>query len=146
MDSASSKLNSGDRSPKRPWSYIQILAASVLFGLPGAYLIVWQNLKRIGKEDVAKKFLIVGGIIVLLIMTILIFLPVSRTISRGLSNGLAIMFPIWLYLSYLREWQKQNPKGAGFSWSLLGWGLLGLVLYLAIAFIIGFISAWFSGE
>lgn len=114
---------------------------SVLCGLPGSYLIVWQNLRRIGRKDVGKKFLIVGGIIVLVTMVVLMFLPISKSLSRGLGNGLAMIFPLWLYSNYLKQWQQQNPKGAGFSWSLMGWGLLGLILYLVLAFVISFVLA-----
>lgn len=128
-----------NQSQKRPWSWIWILVVSVLCGLSGGYLIVWQNLKRIGREDVAKKFLIKGGVIVLAITAALFLLPIPQSLNRGLGNGLAIIFPIWFYQKYLNDWQKQNPKVAGFSFALIGWGLLGLILYLALVFLVALI-------
>ena len=146
MDQASSKSNSGDKSQKRPWSWIWMLPTSVLSGSPGSYLIVWQNLKRIGREDIAKKFVIVGGIILLTVTAVLFLLPISRPIRQWLGTGLSIIFPLWFYSNYLKEWQKQNPKVAGFSWALVGWGFLGLMLYLALVFLVAFLFPDPSGN
>lgn len=133
-------------SQKRPWSQGWMILASVLCGFAGSYLIVWQNLKRIGREDKAKKFLIVGGIIVIAIIVALSLFPIPDSLSNGLGIGLALIFPFWFYSNYLKDWQKQNPKVAGFSWSLVGWGLLGLISYLALAYLVTFLFPTTNGS
>jgi len=135
----SQAANSGQPEPlhnptsptKLPWPYGWVITMSILFGFPASFLIVWQNLKRIGREDVAKKFFIVGGLIVLALGIITVILPV-RTGSQSGSLLLSAAFPIWFYVKYFKDWQIKNPKVAKFSWSIVGWALLGLFVFVTI--------------
>ena len=127
-------------SGKAPWPWWATLTFS--FDLVGGYIIVWQNLKRMGREDVAKKFLFVGGGIVLTILVLLVLLgyllPESSTLSSSSSTYklvLGWLFPIWLYLTYLKKWQQENPGKAKFSWSILGWMAVGIVIEIVLIFL-----------
>ena len=106
------------------------MIVSVLTGLGGSYLIVWQNLKRMGKEAEATKFLLVGGLIAVGILII------SRFVSIRTSGGfvIGILFPVWHLSKHIQKWQKENPGRAKFTWGLVGWGVLGLILTIAIIF------------
>lgn len=113
-----------------PWNYFSVFIFSSLFGPGASYLISWRNLKKMGKPEEAKKFLLFGGIIFLLMSTALIYLPKSGT--KALGNVAAIIFPIWLYYSHQKQWQISNPNKAKFSWSILGWSLLGVLLLIIV--------------
>lgn len=125
---------SSDQIYKSPWPWWGVIVFSVLFGFPGSFFIVWQNLKRMGKQSEASKFLLFGGIITIIITAGLFLLPFPPT--SGVGNGLAVIFPLWFHYKYFKSWQKDNPGKTKFSWSLVGWGLLGLILYLVLVFLV----------
>lgn len=120
-----------------PWNYFSVFIFSSLFGPGASYLISWQNLKKMSKPEEAKKFLLFGGIVFLLISIALYYLPESG--AKALGNVAAIIFPIWLYYSHQKQWQTTNPNKAKFSWSILGWSLLGVILVLVVFLLLGFI-------
>lgn len=118
-----------------PWSALSVFIFSILFGPGASYLITWQNLKRIGKTDVTNSFLGLGGVALLAIVIIIYILP--EGIAKVIGDISAIIFPIWLYHSYQKKYQFDNPKRAKFSWSILGWSCLGVILILAIFILVG---------
>lgn len=117
---------------KAPWSWWSVLVFSLILGFPASYFIVWNNLKRMGKAEEAKKFLMFGGIIVAVVSIGLLYISVPKYVTP---NILALPFPIWLHTKYLNQWQKDNPGKAKFSWSLIAWGLLGLIIWTALLYL-----------
>lgn len=131
----SSVNNQSNSSGKAPWPWWATFIFSAVSGLYGGYIIVWLNLKRLGKHNVAKKFLFIGGGIVILILGFLILLgqilpSITLLFSARLilSLILGLLFPTWLYFAYLKKWQTENPGKAKFSWSIIGWTAIGIVI------------------
>lgn len=116
---------------KPPWSNTSMYIASLLFGVGGGFMIVWQGLKKIGKEDVAKKFFLWGGLATL----ILVFAIARLHISSG--YFVSLVYIILFERFYLMPWKKENPDiKPKFSWSIVGWGLLGMLLSVILYIII----------
>ncbi len=116
------------------WSWSTVLIFSILGGMGAGYLICWQDLIRMGKQEAAKKFLLWGGVGLLVINLVIVLLPDELT-PNSISYGLSLMFPVYLYHAYLKEWQKSNPGVAKFEKKIILWAILGLVLGLLIIFI-----------
>lgn len=124
-------------SSKTPWDFISIVGVSLIFGNVASYLVVWENLKRIGKKDKANKYFIFFGMVLLLETLLFQYLNNLGKLNGSMVNGLGLIFPIWFYAYYFKEWQKQNPKVAKFQWSILAWGLFGLVAVFILNVIVG---------
>lgn len=118
-----------------PWPFLSVLIFSILFGPCSSYLIAWQSLRKMGKIDAAKSFLGLGGMVLLVMLVALYILP--QDIAKVIGNISAIIFPIWLYYTYQKQYQVDNPKRAKFSWSILGWSVLGIILLLVIFILLG---------
>lgn len=117
---------------RRPWSFASMAVVSLILGIGASYLIVWQNLKRVGKNDVAKKFFWIGLAILVGMVTTLFFAADALHLSKASGNVLALGFLVWFYFKYLASWQIASKEKPGFDWVILGWGLLGLVASLVI--------------
>lgn len=121
------------------WSFPSIMFICSLSGLFGGYLIVWQTLRRMGKEKEARNFLIFGGIIALLIY--LVSFWVIRTINgigEFSSLSLGFIFPIWLYAMYYNKWEQNNFGKTGSNWSLIIWGFMGFILWMIFIRVLSF--------
>lgn len=116
------------------WSWGWVLLFSILGGIGAGYLLCWQDLIRMGKQEAAKKFFLWGGITLLSIQLLVTLLPDKWT-PNSISLGLSLVFPMYLYHGYLKEWQKNNPGIARFEKKIILWAVLGLVLQLLIIFI-----------
>lgn len=152
MDPNQSSVNNTNQSPintalpnfsqKTPWPVWAIFVFSII-NIFAAYFITWQSLKRMGRDDIARKFLFVGGGIIILLFLFLIFSgdlfplppPPIRDIIKTIS---AIAFPGWLYITYLKRWQEENPGKAKFSWSIIGWWAIGVGIEIVLGLLIGF--------
>lgn len=121
----------------RPWNYFSVFILSSLFGPGAGYLITWQNLLRMGKAAEAKQFLLFGGAVFLLMSVGFFLLPQDGI--KLLGNVASIGFPIWLYYAYQKQWQTNNPNQAKFSWSVIGWALLGLIVLVVLFIPLGMI-------
>jgi uncharacterized protein YneF (UPF0154 family) len=80
------------------------MVVSLLFGMVGGFLIVWQNLKRINKPEEARKFFIWGGIFTI----IATFLVIKFHINYGYTIG--FFLAVWFNHFYLDKWMKENPN------------------------------------
>ncbi len=122
---------------KKPWSFVGIVLVSLLTSYVGSYIITWQSLRKIGQNDVANRFLLFGGIISILISFIFPFIPkgllVAHKLAPGIASAFAIIFPFWFYPRYFKQWLTDHPNQAKFSWSLIGWGVLGLIIAIAMS-------------
>lgn len=126
------KVNS---SQNTPWKFWHTILTVLFFGIGAAYLICWQNLKRMGKEQEAKHLFIFGGIAVLAISIIANLISSEQTVKL-LGNAVGLAFPTWTYYKYQKQWEVEHPNQSKFTWSLLGWGLLGTVLTIFLFFVI----------
>ncbi len=112
-----SVLNSGS------WPLIGIWAGSS-FSLIGGFLIVWQNLKRMGKVDDAKKFILLSFLLIPLILLL-------ANIVRVKNMPLGLLPSLWLILKYFskdKNWYL-GPKPL-LRWEIIKWGLLGVLIEL----------------
>ena len=112
---------------KTTWPYWMIFVASFLFSPGTALLVVWQSLKRIGEKEAAKKFLLVGGLIFLVIQAIAV-LSGSLSVAKNVVQFVGFGFPIWFKLSYLNKLKDKTEVLTSFSWGLAGWTILGVVI------------------
>jgi hypothetical protein len=130
---------------KAPWPYFGLFIISLIFGMPAAILVVWQNLKRIEKHEVAKKFLLIsGGLGLLILILIAIISPSSSKVQINSAMFLSLIFPVWYLFSYGKSWEKEHPGQTKWSWTLLGWGVLGYVVSLILSFIINLVLTSFG--
>lgn len=127
---------------KPPWSFLSMIITSLLFGPIAGLLITWQNLKRLGKRKLGKKFL-VGGCLFFFILLFLIPLVI-----RTLEPLTLFAFPFWIFLItkyysvafivfiisfglpiwfYFFQLKKEKQLKTKFSWSILFWALIGLL-------------------
>lgn len=123
---------------KAPWSLASLYVVGFLFGPLAGYLVVMENLKRIGENEKAEKLKVNGAIIILLILLAAIFL--TKFIPSGVSIVVGILFPL-LYNEPFKKWQQEHPGIAKFQADILLKGLLGLILTFAVLFAIGMVLA-----
>lgn len=121
-------MNSNINSKKTPWSYWTMIIGAILGGIPSGFLIVWQNLKRIGLEKEAKTWLWYGGIIWLIFI---IYDLVSGVGSLGLDIALTLLPVHFLWSKYLKNWPSNIPKPK-FSWDVFKWSLIGILVQIPI--------------
>lgn len=122
-----------------PWNKISIIVCSLLFGVGTGYLLTWQNLKRMGRENEAQVFLIKGGLLFLGLMLLVIFftqsLDSSESLIRGLSRGISFIFPFFFAYRHLQQWEKKHTHQTKFSFSILLWSFLGFVLTIVVSIV-----------
>jgi len=141
--SNTSFINSTLKTNKLPYGWIPMLFVAGFGGIVPIYFVIWQNFKRINKGEIAKKFLIRGGIAILLFMSTLIFLSLLfsanstiTTFLKGFNPGVASVLVIWFKSAYLDLWVKENNQKLGFGWSILGWGVLGYIIMFLLGYIL----------
>lgn len=103
------------------------------FSVVGGFLIVWQNLKRMGEASVAKKFILLSFLLIPLI-----FLLAGVIGIKNIPWG--ILPSLWLWHRYFGKDSKRlitEPKPL-FRWEIIKWGLLGVLIELPL-FIITFV-------
>lgn len=131
------KNESPENAQTTPWNYFAVFIMSSLFGPGAGFLVTWQNLLRMGKVEEAKKFFMLGGLVFLAICGALLF--ISSDGAKAVGNIASMAFPVWLYYTNQKQWQLNNPNKAKFSWSILGWSLLGLILAFIVVILLGLI-------
>lgn len=117
-------MSSDKITSNKPWKFWHMSLMALLFGLGSGYLVAWQNLRRMGEEEAAKKFLLFGGVVLIVISLMIYFLPETQT--RGF-YFIGLLFPVWVYFRNQKGWEQKNPGQTAFSWSIVGWGVLGFV-------------------
>ncbi len=147
MTSQAAALPTSSDTPKSnvlPWGKTSLSASSFVFGLGAGFLLIWQNFKRMGREEDAKKFFWKGIGINVGVTAILVFMIImageeqGRQIAKA-SQGLGLFYP-WLFgAKELKEWEQQHASKGKFSWSILGWGFLGLIFQLVLAMTVFFV-------
>ncbi|MGH9522978.1 MAG: hypothetical protein ACRD3E_10640 [Terriglobales bacterium] len=108
-------------------------------GPVAAALVVRENLKRTGHKLRANKVLLltVLATIPLTILLMILSAGAAKLLGFVMEIGTALFFPP-LQEAEFNEWQAAHPDVAPSSgWSAIGAGLLGLVLFFAIAIAVG---------
>ena len=98
-------------SLKPLWPFWSTILVSIIFGPIASLFVVWQNLVRIGKKNLAKKFFIAGSLLLFassLLFSLVIFL-VSSSLFQTLFGSyeiyelpklmIASLLPIWVVFS-----------------------------------------------
>ncbi|MEK7497629.1 MAG: hypothetical protein AAB656_01790 [Patescibacteria group bacterium] len=112
---------------KKPYPFEALALLSFIFGVGASYVLILQNLKRMGKHDLVKKLIFPGSIILIIALVLLYFLS---SLNRFVLQEFSL---ISLSLFYLLFWRKyENKKEAKFEWSAIGWALVGFTLVYGI--------------
>jgi len=113
------------------WPLWSMVLVSILLGMVAGYFLTWRNMIRMGlSNDKRKQFLIIGFLVVISVIFILSHIELKRTSS--ISGPLSVMFPVWLYYTYQKQWEKEHPGGTKTTWGVLGWGMLGLFSFFML--------------
>lgn len=124
-------LATPETSADYQWPYQAILGFSFFFGTGAGFLLTWKSMEKLGDKEMARKFLVWGGITFVLLQMVAVFI-ISKNASLGRSlNILGIAFPVW-YLQVLKKWKLQHTENAKFEWSMVLWAVAGLFITLAI--------------
>ncbi len=111
-----------------PWPIWLILVVAFLSGTWSAYFLVWQNLKRMGKPELAVKFARWGVGLIFLFQVVLVAMAAMGKSAGNVSQALLFGFPLWLEFKFFRRWREENPENKPrFQMVTLGWGAVGLV-------------------
>jgi len=121
-----------------PWHPRVALIIALLFSWAAGGLVVYQNFARMGRANIGRDILINSLLATLaLILFVLLLAPTDG--AQLLILLLDLVGAIVLYRLQLRpfaQWAQEHP-GAMPSpgWTSLGWGLLGAVIAMGLAFL-----------
>ncbi len=121
-------------SEKKPWSPQAVIGCSFLFSYGSSYLIIWQNLKRYGEIEEARRFFIKGGLVFLLLTIVNVQL---LSLKPDADIGLIfwwLIFTSW-YQSINKKLLKPKNMEVKFSASIFGWSILGSLLTIVTTYI-----------
>lgn len=119
----------------KTWPFWAYSLSSLIFGPIAGLLIGWQNLKRMGKATEARGFLTKGVVLVTLYLVLMSVIK-KQEVLGSIGWFFNLIFPVWIYFGWHKKWLEQNPNHNAWNWSILGWGLLGAVIFLVIAYIL----------
>ncbi|HED04846.1 MAG TPA: hypothetical protein ENI60_08855 [Candidatus Fraserbacteria bacterium] len=127
-----------------PWHPRVALIIALLFSWAGGGLIVYQNFARMGRAHLGRELLINSLLATLaLILLALLFTPTEGT--QLLILLLDLVGSVILYrlqLKPFQQWAKDHPQVMPSSgWTSLGWGLLGAVIAMGLAFFTSLVVA-----
>jgi len=94
------------------------------------------NLRRMGHPQKARKILWISALAFAAISVILFFIPavLGRFAGFGVEAGACMIYPV-LQGREFAGWEAAHPGIAPSSgWWAIGWGILGLFVFLAILF------------
>jgi hypothetical protein len=110
---------------------------AILLGPVAAGLVAYLNLKRLGAAAKAQKVLIGALVGSAVLIAILIKTSIPSYGGIALSIGIGGAFSAMQQQEF-KTWQAANPGvDPRSAWASLGWGVLGLVIFLCMAFAIG---------
>ncbi|MGL1935588.1 MAG: hypothetical protein OCD01_11225 [Fibrobacterales bacterium] len=137
VDISEIKYNT-DKLPWKPW-VTGFYGAS--FGPISAGIITYLNLKRMGHRDKGYKIFSATMIISFLIIAFLIYLPddVPEFYGRIFQALVSVLFPM-LQTSEFKLWLNEDTLGNSprNGWSALGWGFLGMIAFIIMAYSVGY--------
>ena len=122
--------------PIKPWSPTAAWVNAILLGPMAAALVAYLSLKRMGAAAKAKQTLLIGliGSAILIPVLIKVNLPSYASVPLSLMIG---GFCANIQQPEFKAWQVANPGvDPRSAWASLGWGLLGLLGFLCMAFVI----------
>lgn len=107
--------------------------------LAGAFVSA-VSLRRMGYKEKAVKVIRYTFLISIGVAIILALIPegIGQISGLGLEIGFYVIFPKIIYREF-EEWQATHPEIKPSSgWRAIGWGLLGIFLYLVVIMLIVF--------
>lgn len=122
---------------KAPWRPRAAGTVAFFFGPMAGALVVAISLRRMGYRPAAKKVMLIAVALAAGEAAILFIIPeiVSRLVGFGAEIAFVLIFPAFMEKQF-NEWQATHPSVPPSSgWSAIGWGVLGIVLFLAIVFL-----------
>ena len=124
-----------------PWGVGSLVIVSLASLGTATVFIIWRNLIRIKEPKAAELFIIAALIIKVVLGCIAITFGRWGIYGSGLMIG-GIGLPIWFYESYLKYWEQKHPGiSPKFSWSIIIWGVLGLIFSVVLLLTIDVIIA-----
>jgi len=123
---------------KAPWRPKAAGRAAFFFGPVAGALVVAVSLRRMGYRQSAKKVMFLALGAAAAEATILFFIPavLSRLVGFGAEIAFLLIFPAFMEKEF-SEWQATYPSAKPSNgWNTIGWGLVGSVVFLVIAFVV----------
>ena len=117
------------------------------FGPIAGALIVIISLRRMGHRERARKVLFLALGLATAEAVILFFVPdaIGRFVGLGAEIAFRVIFPPYMEKEF-DEWEAThasvNPAN---GWRAVAWGLPGVILFLALIFLVLFVLAFVSG-
>ena len=111
------------------------------FSIVAGALVSIVSLRRMGYSEKAKKVLWITALSAALIAVLLILMPdaLGRFVGLGLEVAWYFVFPK-IQNREFQQWQAAHADITPTSgWVALGWGFLGIVLFLTIFIVVGVI-------
>jgi formate-dependent nitrite reductase membrane component NrfD len=123
------ELNSSEKIAPPPWSpHIPAITAFFL-GIGGGLAVSYVNLRRFGKErtDTIIPLGLLGG------ASLVVSLLLPQVIPSIVKYIVIALIFYFYHKNEFEEWEKNDPIGYPDNWwTAIGWGLLGLLIYLTI--------------
>ena len=125
-------------APKPPWRPKAAGTIAFFFGPLAGALVVAISLRRMGHQQRAKKVVFLAVGVSLIEAAIWMFIPDAVSGLVGIAGEIAflLVFPVFMEGEF-SQWQAAHPDLRPSSgWTAIGWGLLGVVLFLGIALLV----------
>jgi disulfide bond formation protein DsbB len=133
---------SPSETPKAPWRPQAAGRIAFFFGPIAGALVAAISLRRMGRQQSAKKLMPLALAVAAVECAILaIWIPVALNPFVGLGAEIAFLFifPVFMKKEF-SEWQAKHPCAMPSNgWNAIGWGLLGAVVFIAI-YILAFVA------
>ena len=123
---------------KAPWRPKIAGRIAFFFGPIAGALVVIISLRRMGYQERARKVMLLALGLAVADATILFFVPdaFSRLVGLAAEIGFRLIFPAFMEKEFA-EWEATHASVKPFNgWKAIGWGLVGMVLFLLIVFVV----------
>jgi hypothetical protein len=123
-------------TPKPPWRPTTAASICFFFTPVGGALVSAISLRRMGYQEKAWKVLWCTGLAFVPIAVIVSFTPplLSRVLALGIEAAGCMIFPV-IQGREFGAWEATHTGTMPSSgWKAIGWGLIGLLLFLVIVF------------
>ena len=123
---------------KAPWRPKIAGRIAFFFGPIAGALVVIISLRRMGYQERARKVMLLALGLAVADATILFFVPdaFSRLVGLAAEIGFRLIFPAFMEKEFA-EWEATHASVMPCNgWKAIGWGLVGMVLFLLIVFVV----------
>jgi hypothetical protein len=127
-----------EEASEAPWRPKVAGRIAFFFGPIAGALVVASSLRRMGRQQTAKKVILLALGATAAESVIVFFIPdaLSRLVGLGAEIAFLLIFPIFMENEF-SKWQAAHPSAVPSNgWKAIGWGLIGTLLFFVIAFFI----------